>query len=117
MMLPGETVTVLTGVPAANPDPYSGDPVVDWTQPPATEVDIEGVLCEPRPSAEPVQDARNSVTSGYTLYVRARPVMPVILPSNRVRVRGTDYDVLGEPSDWRMGAFGGLVVQTSRTAG
>jgi len=74
-------------------------------------------LCEPRPSGEPVTDARNAVTSGFTLYVRARPLMPTILPANRVRVRGTDYDVLGEVSDWRLGPFGGLVVQTSRVSG
>lgn len=112
-MLPGETVTVLTGTP--DTDAYGND-VIEWVTPPG-EVDVEDVLCEPRPSGEPVLDARHSVTSGYTLYIRARPLMPMILPANRVRVRGTDYDVLGEPSDWRMGSFGGLVIQTSRTAG
>jgi len=113
-MLPGETVTVLTGTPVL--DPYSGEESgTDWSTP--TQVDVADVLCEPRPSGEPVQDARHSVTSGYTLYVRARPIMPTILPANRVRVRGTDYDVLGEAADWRMGSFGGLVVQTQRVSG
>ena len=112
----GETVVVLVGVPATNPDPYSGDPVVDWTKPP-TEVPVDDVLCEPRPSGEPVQDARNSTTSGWTLYIRKRPVMPVILPANRVRVRGVDYDVLGDAADWVLGSFGRLVVQTSRVSG
>lgn len=114
----GERVTVLTGVPATNPDPYSGDPVVDWTQPPA-ETPVDNVLCEPRPSSEPVQDARNSVSSGYTLYLQdGMPAGTVITPMNRVRVRGIDYDVLGEPSDWRLGSWRpGLVVQTERVAG
>ena len=115
-MLPGETVIVLTGTPVT--DPYSGEETgTDWKTTPPAESPVDDVLCEPRPSAEPVQDARNAVTSGWTLYVRARAVMPVILPTNRVRVRGLDYDVLGEASDWRLGSFGGLVVQTSRTAG
>lgn len=112
----GETVIVLTGTPVT--DPYSGEETgTDWDDTPPSEVSVDNVLCEPRPSGEPVQDARNSVTSGWTLYVRKRPVMPVITPTNRVRVRGLDYDILGEPSDWRLGSFGGLVVQTSRTAG
>jgi hypothetical protein len=42
----------------------------------------------------------------------------MITPANRVRVRGLDYDVLGEAADWRLGSWRpGLVVQTSRTAG
>ena len=113
-MLPGETVIVLTGTPVT--DPYSGETTgISWTAP--SQVSVDNVLCEPRPSGEPVQDARNAVTSGWTLLIRARAVMPVIIPTNRVRVRGLDYDVLGEPSDWRLGSFGGLVIQTSRTAG
>lgn len=111
-MLLGETVIVLTGTPVT--DPYSGETTgTSWTTP--TQVSVEGVLCEPRPSAEPVADARNSVTSGYTLYM---PAGTTITPANRVRVRGLDYDVLGEASDWRLGSWRpGLVVQTSRTAG
>lgn len=111
----GETVVVLTGTPVL--DPYSGEPTgVDWESPPV-EAPVEDVLCEPRPSAEPVLDARNSTTSGWTLYIRWRPVMPVIVPANRVRVRGVDYDVLGEPSDWRLGSFGGLVIQCQKVSG
>jgi hypothetical protein len=111
-MLPGETVLILTG--AVVTDEY-GNEGTDWSTP--AEAPVDNVLCEPRPSGEPAQDARNSVTSGYTLYIRVRPVMPTIVPTNRVRVRGVDYDVMGEPSDWRMGEVGGLVVQTSRVAG
>jgi len=113
-MLPGETVIVLTGTPVT--DPYSGEETgTDWTTTPPTQVSVDNVLCEPRPSAEPVQDARNAVTSGFTLYM---PAGTAIIPANRVRVRGLDYDVLGEASDWRLGSWRpGLVVQTSRTAG
>jgi len=115
-MLPGETVIVLTGVPLT--DPYSGETTgTSWTTP--TQVSVDNVLCEPRPSSEPVQDARNSVTSGWTLYLQdGLPVGATLTPTNRIRVRGIDYDVLGEASDWRLGSWRpGLVVQTSRTAG
>ena len=111
-MLPGETVVILTGT--AIVDPYSGEPSgMSWTAP--TQVSVDNVLCEPRPSSEPVQDARNAVTSGFTLYL---PAGTAITPANRVRVRGLDYDVLGEASDWRLGSWRpGLVVQTSRVSG
>jgi hypothetical protein len=120
-MMRGETVTVLTGTPVTDPsgtpvlDPYSNEPSVSWDSP--GEVSVVDVLCEPRPSSEPVQDARNAVTSGWTLYIQNRPVMPLITPANRVRIRGYDYDVLGEPGDWRLGSFGGVVIQTGKVAG
>jgi hypothetical protein len=117
-MFGGETVIVLTGTPIL--DAYSGLPTgTDWTTTPPAEAPVENVLCEPRPSSEPVQDARNAVTSGYTLYLtEGMPAGSTIGPTNRVRVRGIDYDVLGEPSDWRLGSWRpGLVVQTQRVAG
>lgn len=105
-MLPGETVQVLTA--GTVHDPYSDEDVSSWAT--STSVDVYGVLCEPRPSSEPVQDARNSVTSGWTLYF---PPRTEIGPQNRVRVRGKVYEVIGEPADWRLGSWEpGLVVQT-----
>lgn len=107
----GEPVSVLTAGTVT--DPYSGESVESWDT--STEVTVDGVLCEPRPSGEPVQDARNAVTSGWTLYM---PAGAVLTPQNRVRVRGVVYDVLGEPADWRLGSWRpGLVVQCERTAG
>lgn len=108
MSLPGETVEVLTAAEVA--DPYADDP---WASP--TEVAVAGVLCEPRPSSEPVQDARNAVVSGWTLYF---PAGSTVTPANKVRVRGIVHDVLGEPADWRLGSWRpGLVVQCARTEG
>lgn len=113
MLSGGETVVILTAT--AVTDPYSGTPVgLSWATP--GEVSVADVLCEPRPSGEPVQDARNAVTSGFTLYFQTVPaVLPT--PANRVRVRGLDYRILGEPADWRFGSFRGLVVQCERTSG
>lgn len=109
----GEPVDVLTA--GTTIDPYSGEQVADWDN--ATEATVSGIAVEPRPSSEPVQDARNAVTSGYTLYGFPRGS---VTAANRVRVRGEVYDVLGDPADWRSPFTGwepGLVVQVGRTAG
>lgn len=109
----GETVTVLTAGTVS--DPYSGEDVANWDTP--TEVDVPGVAVEPRPSQEPTQDARNAVTSGFTLYM---PVTADVTAASRVTVRGDTYDVLGEPAAWRSPFTGwepGLVVQVGRTEG
>jgi hypothetical protein len=112
-MLPGETVVVLTA--GTTSDPYSGESVADWTTP--TEVAVPDVLCEPRPGGEPQQDARNQITSGWTLYFQSPPDV-AIDPTNRIRVRGVVYDILGEPADWRLGSWQpGLVVQCERSVG
>ena len=114
MSLPGETVVVLTGTPKM--DPYSGEQTgTDWTNP--SESPVGNVLCEPRPSGEPVQAARNAVTSGWTLYFQGEPTTPPTA-QDRIRVRGIDYQVMGEPSDWRLGSWRpGIVVQVERVTG
>lgn len=104
----GETVIVLTGTPIL--DPYSGLPTgIDWATPAERAVTTTAPL-EPRPSSEPVQDARNAIVSGWTLYL---PAGDPITAANQVRVRGVDYPVQGEPADWGVG----VVVQAFRTAG
>lgn len=110
----GETVTVLTAGEVV--DPYSGQPTTtDWEN--LVEVDVPGVGVEPRPSQEPLQDARNSVTSGYTLYM---PAGAQIDAKSRVRVRGEVFNVLGVPAVWRSPFTGwepGIVVQVDRSEG
>lgn len=91
-------------------DPYSGQPTADWSAP--TTLDFTTLApAEPRPSGEPVQDARNAVTSGWTLYL---PEAADVTARDRVRVRGVDYQVLGDPAHW---LGGGKVVQVGRTEG
>jgi hypothetical protein len=112
-MLPGETVVVLTA--GTTSDPYSGETVEDWTTP--TEHAVPDVLVEPRPSGEPLQDARNQVTTGRTLYFQSPPDV-AISASNRVRIDGIIYDILGEDADWHLGEWRpGLVVQCERSVG
>lgn len=109
----GETVTVVTAGTKA--DPYSGETAPDWDV--ATFADVAGVAVEPRPSQEPVQDARNAVVSGFTLYF---PAGAAIAADNRVIVRGGTYEVLGEPAVWKSPFTGwepGIVVQVERTEG
>jgi len=103
----GETVTVLTAGTVV--DPYSSQNAEDWDHP--TERVVTTIAPpEPRPSDEPVQDARNAVVSGWTLYL---PPGDPITRYNRVRVRGEVYPVQGQPADW--GA--GVVVQAFGTEG
>jgi len=109
----GETVQILTA--GITTDPYSEDDAPDWDNP--TSVDVDRVAVEPRPSGEPLQDARNQVTSGYTLYM---PPGTAITSANRVTVRNVTYDVLGEPAEWRSPFTGwqpGVVVQVERSEG
>lgn len=118
----GETVTIQTA--GTTTDPYSGDPTPAWelgvgqtwmTAP--SQVTVAGVGIEPRPSSEPVENARNSVVSGYTLYL---PPGTSVTAQNRVVVRGGTYNVLGDPATWRSPFTGwepGIVVQVGRTEG
>lgn len=111
----GETVTVVTAGVVA--DPYSGESVESWADADVSSVEVAGVGVEPRPSGEPVQDARNAVTSGFTLYM---PADVTVAARNRVAVRGVVYSVLGEPAVWRSPFTGwapGVVVQVERTEG
>lgn len=108
----GETIQVLS--PTETTDAYNNT-VEDWTSP--TEVGVDGVAVEPRPSSEDNRDARNAVISGFTLYI---PAGTAVTAANRVRVRGEVYLVDGEPAEWRNPFTGwepGSVVQTKRMEG
>lgn len=95
-------------------DRYSGEQTeTSWDA--VTEHTIAHVLCEPRPTSEPLQDHRNSVVSGWTLYL---PAGSDITPQDRVVVRGLTHEVLGELADWRFGRWRpGVVVQCQRVEG
>lgn len=92
-------------------DPYSQTEVLDWSVPPAEAPIVTLAPPEPRPSSEPVQEARNSVTSGWTLYL---PYGTDVTEHDRIRIRGEVYAVKGEPADW---LSAGIVVQTEHTKG
>jgi hypothetical protein len=105
-----ETVTVLTAGTVT--DPYSGEETESWEVAP-TETDVTTLAPpEPRPSEEPVQDARNSIVDGWTLYLPL--TTPAISAAQRVRVRGEVYPIQGQPAVWD---DVGVVVQAFRTVG
>lgn len=105
----GEAVQVLTAGTTTNR--YSDEATPSWdNDQPGREVITEAPP-EPRPNDEPVQDARNAVTSGWTLYL---PAGDPITAKDRVRVRGQVYPVQGQPQDW---GDAGVVVQAYRTEG
>lgn len=105
----GETVTRIRA--GAVVDPYSEETQPTWDEAKVSKLDIETLAPpEPRPSSEPVQDARNAVTSGWTLYL---PAGADVTALDRMRVRGVDYPVQGEPGAWAKG----LVVQAFGTVG
>lgn len=110
----GETITRIRPVPVL--DPYSGEVTGStWTN--APEFPIEGVAVEPRPSSETPEVDRNSVTSGYTLYL---PPDTDITSADRVRVRGVEYEVEGDPGDWHNPFTGdnpGIVIQAFTKTG
>lgn len=106
-----ETVTIL--VAGHEDDPYSGQPEDSWGVPPSGEVDVVTLAPpEPRPVDESVEDARNAVTNGWTLYL---PITDVpVTAYQAVRVRGVEYPVQGTPAVWD---DVGVVVQCYRTVG
>lgn len=105
----GETIVVLTA--GTTLDPYSGESVESWDATPSEREVTTLAPAEPRPSQEPVQNARNALVSGWTLYL---PPGDPITAANRVRVRGVVYPVQGQPADW-LGS--GVVVQAYKTEG
>lgn len=88
----GETVVRIRLTPGGR-DPY-GDPIGDVE----TRTDIAGCAVAPRQAGEQIGQGRIAATSGLTLYV---PPGADILPSDRFEVRGTVWEVEGEPAVWR----------------
>lgn len=125
MPIPGPPATSATGTPLSGfplevvtriragvvSDPYSGESAESWADGDVDLLDITALAPpEPRPSSEPVQEARNAVVSGWTLYL---PPGADVTSADRVSVRGRVFPVQGEPADWGVG----LVVQAFTTEG
>lgn len=70
-----------------------GDPIPGTT----TEVPIHGCLVSPRESSELTSNGRAGVIIGLTVYA---PPSADVVSTDQVIVRGTTYNVEGEPGLW-----------------
>jgi hypothetical protein len=97
-----ETVTVIRP-PGRNPygDPLPGS---------AVESDLPGCLFAPGPSRE-VAAGANQVDTDGTVYA---PPAADVLATDRIRVRGEVYSVVGHPQDW---GSSGVVIVLRRVTG
>ncbi len=113
MFAHGETVQILTAGTVT--DPYSGETVNDWST--STALAVPGVAVADGGSLEPLQDARNQVTSDFDLLM---PPTTAITAQQRVIVRGLTCEVVGRPFLWRSPFTGwtpGLVVKAKLVEG
>lgn len=90
---PGESVTILT--PATTTNRYGRTTVdPDWGN--ATSTVVEGCLFAPTSTSED-NDGRTAVVTGARLYL---PTGTAITAADRVTIRGTTYELDGDPSVW-----------------
>lgn len=101
----GETVTRLRG----GRTQFGGDPTTD------AELDIPGCLFAPTGGYEQTNRADTVITQP-TLYV---PLGVDVRSTDRFRIRGSVYQVDGQPADWRApwNGFGGLAVPLRGVSG
>lgn len=114
MFAHGETITRLRG--ALVVDPYSGEATeVDWTNP--DELDIPGWGIAQDATSEPVEVARESIRSDFTLY-RQEPAD--VLATDRLVIDGLTCQVDGHPFAWHQPMTGwaaGFVVRANIVEG
>jgi hypothetical protein len=93
-MVGGEQIVIVRPAPVDKfGDPAGGS---------STEIVSDGWLFAPGASSELNENA-NSVDTDAELYRIGSPGEENILPSDRVRVRGLLFEVIGEPAIWRLG--------------
>lgn len=94
-MAGGESIVIVRPAPL---DKF-GDPIPDTE---ATEVESQGWLVAPGSSSE-LHDGQQSVESDMDLYRLGGGFDEDVQPTDRVRVRGLLYEVVGEPAVWSLG--------------
>lgn len=101
-------------------DAYSGEvTALDWSA--ATRRVVPGCGIEPASSgvsgAEPLRDSRTQVNGSVNVYA---PYGTDIAALDRLIIRGTTWDVDGDPAVWRHPMTGwepGIVVRATKVAG
>lgn len=107
----GETVTILPRVEGL-PDRY-GKPTYTW---PGPGTDVSGVLVAPGKSSEGNEAIREEVDTALTLY--RLPYGVTVGPYDRVTVRGTTWQVDGDPARWSSGEWApGAVLELKKVEG
>lgn len=99
----GETIRIMRTGLSPGRDPR-GQPLPG----PDESFDLKGCVVTPRAETPqvggPEQQARDTVITGWTVYVSAgRPLMT----TDRVVIRGVVCDITGEPGDWGRSPFTG----------
>ena len=89
----GETVTRIRAGASPSLDPY-GDPLPGAD----AETDLPGAAFDPGGSLEPVEVGRaQTVTTPKVYFYRSSPD---VVSTDRLRVRGLTYQVIGRPALW-----------------
>lgn len=108
----GESVVRIRSAPTGGVDLY-GMPVTS-----ESEVDIDGAAFDPGDSEEDRTPDRDPVHTNPKLYFLR--IAPDIVRTDRIRVRGVEYDVSSTPATWVdpwTGILSGMVVELTRTGG
>lgn len=92
-MMRGEEVTRIRTAASAATDVY-GNPIPGAD----VEIVIPGAAFDPGGSVEPVEIGRASVVTTPKLYFRDS--VPDVISTDRLRVRGVTYSVVGKPAIW-----------------
>lgn len=109
-----ETVTVLH--PGTSVDGYD-DPVPSWDPDDVLQENLSAFAVEPVSSTED-NDGRQAVITGLRVYFRRS--WPDVAAPDRMVARGAEWQVDGQPADWRSpyaGVTGGLVVALKAVTG
>jgi hypothetical protein len=85
-----------------------GNPVFELVESEISELALFAPS-DSRQAIAPAEVGRDAVVSEPTLYWFK--AWPDIRASDRLRVRGVEYEVLSIPADWRSASIGGLVVK------
>lgn len=80
---------------SAQTDEY-GDPIPGAF---ADHLTLQGKFAPNNP-AEPVEVGRNAVITGGTVYVRDLPTKPDVADTDRVNIRGVEFEIDGEVGAW-----------------
>jgi hypothetical protein len=100
----GETVTLLRAGESPGRD-AAGIPIPGGVD----EIPVPQCVVTPREELPapggPQQQGRDTVIKGWTVYA---PPGTVVLTTDRVRIRGTVFDVTGEAGDWGRSPFTGV---------